>query len=107
MHSENEGMKRANISYFARSNFRDKRTLVGIEQPDRLLHLYVIGKTGVGKSTLIETLARQDLDSDRGFALIDPHGDLAARVFAAMPEEQQSRVVYAREQRTISVGFCD
>lgn len=42
--------------------------------------MYVIGKTGVGKSTLLETLARQDLEQGRGFCLIDPHGDLAVRM---------------------------
>ncbi len=45
--------------------------------PDRLLHTYVIGQTGTGKSTLIENLARQDLDRGQGFCLIDPHGELA------------------------------
>jgi hypothetical protein len=43
------------ISYFARTNFRNRGTLFGIKQTDRLSHLYVIGKTGVGKSTLIES----------------------------------------------------
>ena len=45
--------------------------------PDRLLHTYVIGQTGTGKSTLIENLARQDLNRGQGFCLIDPHGELA------------------------------
>lgn len=81
-------------SFFARTNFRNKHRLVGIEQPDRLSHLYVIGKTGVGKSTLLETLALQDLDAGRGFALIDPHGDLVDRVYAAVPPDMQERVVY-------------
>jgi hypothetical protein len=45
---------------------------------DRLFHLYVIGQTGTGKSTLLRNLARQDAEAGRGFCLIDPHGDLAA-----------------------------
>ncbi|GAA0325969.1 hypothetical protein GCM10009087_40370 [Sphingomonas oligophenolica] len=52
----------------------------GIRQADRFSHIYLIGKTGVGKSTMIEHLARQDLAAGRGFALIDPHGDLAERI---------------------------
>ncbi len=81
-------------SYFARSNFRNKHKLVGIQQADRLSHIYIIGKTGVGKSTLLETLARQDLEAGRGFALIDPHGDLAERVAKQASDDQLDRVVY-------------
>ena len=66
---------RGAISYFARTNFHQKHKLFGIKQADRLSHVYVVGKTGVGKSTLIETLARQDLEAGRGFALVDPHGE--------------------------------
>lgn len=68
------------ISYFARTNFHRRGRLFGIRQRDRLSHVYAIGKTGVGKSTLLEVLARQDLAAGRGFALIDPHGDLAERL---------------------------
>ncbi|MDA7429969.1 type IV secretion system DNA-binding domain-containing protein [Primorskyibacter aestuariivivens] len=49
----------------------------GIRQPDRLLHIYVVGQTGTGKSTLIHNMALQDHRSGRGFCVIDPHGDLA------------------------------
>jgi DNA helicase HerA-like ATPase len=82
------------VSYFARTNFHNGNKPFGIKQPDRLSHVYVIGKTGVGKSTLLETLAREDLVQGRGFALIDPHGDLVERVFAAVPAEHRERVAY-------------
>ena len=82
------------ISYIGRTNFRATHTLFGIRQADRLSHLYVIGKTGVGKSTLLETLALQDLAAGRGFALIDPHGDLAERIFASVTPEQEQCVRY-------------
>lgn len=65
-----------------------------MKQPDRLAHMYVIGKTGTGKSTLIEQLAVQDLSAGRGFALLDPHGDLAERVWAAVPETERQRIQY-------------
>src|SRR6201996_8294885 len=68
------------IAYFATTNHHNRHRLFGIKQTDRLSHIYIIGKTGVGKSTLIETLAKQDLEAGRGFALIDPHGDLVERV---------------------------
>ena len=84
----------SDISYFAQTNARGRRIRFGIKQPDRLSHMYVIGKTGVGKSTLLETLIRQDLAAQRGFALIDPHGDLAERVWDAVPEGRRERVRY-------------
>jgi type IV secretory pathway TraG/TraD family ATPase VirD4 len=84
----------ASISYFACTNHRAKDIPFGIRQSDRLSHTYVIGKTGVGKSTLLETLARQDLNARRDFALIDPHGDLAARVAAYAAAEAPDRVIY-------------
>jgi hypothetical protein len=83
-----------NISYFGRTNFHNGNRLFGIKQPDRLSHVYMIGKTGVGKSTLIETLARQDLSAGRGFALIDPHGDLVENIAANIPPDQAGRVIY-------------
>lgn len=52
--------------------------------PDRLLHLYLIGQTGTGKSTLIENLARQDAAAGRGFCLLDPHGDLASNLSSTL-----------------------
>lgn len=61
---------------------------------DRLLHLHIVGKTGVGKSTFLEGLARQDLLAGRGFALVDPHGDLAEAVIASAREDQRPGIVY-------------
>lgn len=58
------------------------------------MHVYVIGKTGTGKSTLIETMALQDLERGNGFALIDPHGDLVARVAARIPALHRDKVIY-------------
>lgn len=82
------------VSRFARTNFHRSGVLFGIKQADRLSHTYVIGKTGVGKSTLLEVLARQDLAAERGFALVDPHGDLVERVYAAVPPHLRDRVIY-------------
>lgn len=76
------------------SNFRRSATPIRIAQSDRLSHLYVVGKTGVGKSTLLELLLRQDVIAGRGFALIDPHGDLAERVWAWTPEALRDRITY-------------
>jgi energy-coupling factor transporter ATP-binding protein EcfA2 len=83
-----------NISYIARTNHRRSNVLFGIKQADRLQHVYIIGQTGVGKSTLLKTLALQDFHAGRGFALIDPHGDMVEELWAAMPEPLRERVCY-------------
>lgn len=82
------------VTYFARANFRDDRRLIGIRQRDRLSHMYIIGKTGTGKSTLLATMARQDLVAGQGFALLDPHGDLVERVLSFVTDEQRERLIY-------------
>lgn len=82
------------VSYFARIDFRDDRRLFGIKQPDRLFHTYAIGKTGTGKTTLLETLIRQDITAGRGVALIDPHGDLAERLAAFVPANRREDLRY-------------
>lgn len=66
----------------------------GIQQADRLQHLYIIGKTGVGKSSLLSQMAMQDILAGRGIAVIDPHGDLAERLIATIPPKRQAEVVY-------------
>ncbi len=69
------------ISFFAVTASRPKHRHFGIRQADRAFHMHVIGKTGTGKTTLLENLVRQDIDAGRGVTLIDPHGDLAERVW--------------------------
>jgi len=54
----------------------------GILQPDRLMHMYIIGQTGVGKTTFMHNMMQQDLAASRGFCFIDPHGDLAEELAA-------------------------
>jgi DNA helicase HerA-like ATPase len=87
-------MELSAISYFARTNHRAANVPFGIKQADRLSHIYLIGKTGVGKSTLLETLAKQDLNARRGFALIDVHGDLVAAIAQSATTDELERVVY-------------
>jgi type IV secretory pathway TraG/TraD family ATPase VirD4 len=83
------------ITYFGKTNARESRyRRFGIKEKDRLLHLYVIGRTGTGKSTMLETMIRQDIVRGEGCALIDPHGDLVARVAAFAAKCGRSDVVY-------------
>lgn len=68
--------------------------MLAIWDSDRNHHLYIVGQTGVGKSSLVEVLVRQDIKSTSGFALLDPHGDLAVRVAKhAAPEDGQRAVI--------------
>lgn len=80
----------SNISLFARTNARHTSLKFGLKQADRLFHVYAIGKTGTGKSTLLETLALQDIRAGRGCAVIDPHGDLISRLARSIPENRKA-----------------
>ena len=80
--------------HFARTNARRPFRSFGIKQSDRFSHMYVIGKTGVGKTTLLETLFHQDLEAGNGCALIDPHGDFVERVAGSVPSHRKADVVY-------------
>lgn len=86
-------MRRKPISYFAVTNGR-KKIRFGIKNDDRLFHLYMIGKTGTGKSTLLETIAQQDIRQGHGVCVIDPHGDLAERLVAYIPEDRMNDLIY-------------
>lgn len=72
----------------------DEPKLVLLHPEDRAQHLYVVGKTGLGKSTLLRNLILQDLYAGRGVGLLDPHGDLAREVLDAIPKERTGEVLY-------------
>ncbi len=82
------------VTYFAATDSRGKRVPFGIKAKDRDRHMYVIGKTGMGKSTLLENLAIQDLQCGEGLAFIDPHGGTVERLLDYVPESRINDVVY-------------
>lgn len=82
------------ITYLGRTNFRDDRRIFGIKRADRRAHMYIVGKTGTGKSTLLETMIRQDIENGEGAALVDPHGDLAEKILSAVPDCRKDDVIY-------------
>jgi hypothetical protein len=82
------------VTKFAQTNFRNDRRLFGIRRRDRRAHMYVIGKTGTGKSTLLQTLIRQDINNGEGLALLDPHGDLIDHLLTGIPEHRKSDLIY-------------
>lgn len=85
---------RNNLTYFAESNYYSKRVLFGIKQEDRLLHTYIIGKTGTGKTNLLQTHIIQDINFGRGFCLMDIHGDLIKSIFSNIPRNREKDIVY-------------
>ena len=87
-------MLSGNVTHFAQADFRNVQRVFGIKDDDCFSHVYVIGKTGTGKSTLLETMALQDVRRGAGLALIDPHGDLVERIASQIPDWRQRDVVY-------------
>ncbi|MEQ9263118.1 MAG: type IV secretory system conjugative DNA transfer family protein [Owenweeksia sp.] len=83
-----------NICYFAQTNFRNTRKRFGIRLPDRLYHFYITGKTGTGKTTLLHTKLRQDVQNGHGLCLIDVHGDLIKEVLKSIPEYRKPDITY-------------
>src|SRR5581483_8378204 len=82
------------ITYFGETDARNKRIRFGIKAKDRLKHVYVIGKTGMGKSTLLENMAIQDIQNGEGMAFIDPHGGTAEKLLDYVPENRIKDVLY-------------
>ncbi|MFA5933618.1 MAG: type IV secretory system conjugative DNA transfer family protein [Candidatus Paceibacterota bacterium] len=82
------------ITYFAETDFRNKQARFGIKAKDRTRHMYVIGKTGMGKSTILENMAIQDIQNGEGLAFIDPHGGTAEKLLDYVPEHRIKDVVY-------------
>lgn len=82
------------ITFFAKTDARGKEVPFGIKAKDRQRHLYVVGKTGMGKSTMLENMAAQDIQNGEGIAFIDPHGSTAETLLEYVPEERIGDVVY-------------
>lgn len=82
------------ITFFAKTNFRNQNVKFGIKSSDRQRHVYVIGKTGMGKTTLLENIVMQDIANGHGVAYIDPHGDTAEKLIKAIPAHRINDVVY-------------
>lgn len=91
--TESEEEKRE-INFFARTEFKNKTTTFGIKRSDRRKHLYIIGKTGTGKSTLIANMAINDMKNREGMAIIDPHGDLSEVLLNYVPSYRINDVAY-------------
>lgn len=82
------------VTPIAITNWRDIRQQFGIKQKNRRGHMYIIGKTGTGKSNLIANMAISDIENNYGIALIDPHGDLAEILLSSIPPNRKNDVIY-------------
>jgi Type IV secretory pathway, VirD4 components len=87
-------MANENIAVFAQTTFRNEFKKFGIKTDDRRRHMYLIGKTGMGKSTVLENMIVDDIRAGRGVAVCDPHGDLAEKIIQFIPPERVKDVVY-------------
>ncbi len=84
----------SDITLFAATNYRGVKRPFGIKLDDRRRHMYVIGKTGMGKSTMLENMVIQDIRAGRGLAVVDPHGDLVEKILNYIPSYRINDVVY-------------
>lgn len=82
------------VTVFAETTFRNRAQKFGIKIDDRRRHMYLIGKTGMGKSTVQENMIVEDIRAGRGVAVVDPHGDLAEKIIEYIPNERINDVVY-------------
>ncbi len=82
------------ITPIGKVNFRNDERIFGIYDKDRLGHIYAIGKTGVGKSTLLLNMAVSDIERNNGFCIIDPHGDIAENILNYIPKDRIEDVIY-------------
>ena len=82
------------ITYFGETDFRNEKTKFGIKNKDRSRHVYVIGKTGMGKSTLLEHMAVQDILNGEGMCFVDPHGSTVDLLLEYVPEHRVKDIVY-------------
>jgi len=82
------------IAVFAQTTYRNEFKKFGIKSDDRRRHMYLIGKTGMGKSTILENMIVGDIRAGHGVAVVDPHGDLAEKIIEFIPPGRIQDVVY-------------
>jgi hypothetical protein len=101
---------RKHINLFARTQFKNEQQIYGLRRPDRRRHMYVIGKTGTGKSTLLANMAINDLKNNEGLCVIDPHGDLIETLLDYIPSHRINDVVYfdpADAEKTVKINLFE
>lgn len=87
-------MNNEEITIFAETDFRNQKRRFGIKNDDRRRHIYIIGKTGTGKTTLLENMAIQDIQRGNGVGIVDPHGEFAEKMLDFVPSNRINNVIY-------------
>jgi len=87
-------MANSEINFFAETTFRNIRKKFGIKTDDRRRHVYIIGKTGMGKTAMIQNMAIQDIQDGKGVGFIDPHGEAAEALLDYIPSNRINDVIY-------------
>ena len=82
------------INFFAATNFRNQKRKFGIKTDDRRRHMYVVGKTGMGKTTMLENMIINDINAGHAVAVVDPHGDTADKLLDYIPANRINDVIY-------------
>ncbi len=82
------------INFFGETTFRNQRKKFGIKTDDRRRHVYVVGKTGMGKTEMILNMVIQDIQAGKGLGFVDPHGEAAERLLDFIPSKRINDVIY-------------
>jgi len=91
---DNEIPHNRDITYFARTNFRSTDEIFGIKRKDRRQHMYILGKSGTGKSVLLSNLIVQNIENGEGVCVVDPHGELVEEILHLIPDHRVKDVIY-------------
>ncbi len=106
LRKKDETIEKPEICLFGLTSFRNQLRRFGIKLDDRRRHMYVIGKTGMGKTTLMENMVLSDVYAGHGVGLIDPHGDFAEKIINYIPAHRINDVVYFNPaDRDFPIGF--
>ena len=98
--------KNRDITYFAKTNFRSTNNVFGIKRRDRRQHMYILGKSGTGKSVLLSNLIVQNIENGEGVCVVDPHGELVEEILNLIPEHRAKDVIYFNPADTdFHIGF--
>jgi CxxC-x17-CxxC domain-containing protein len=98
--------KHPDITYFAETYYRDTKQQFGIKRRDRRQHMYILGKSGTGKSTMLSNMMIQDVARGEGLCVVDPHGELVESLLAMIPEHRMDDVIYFNPSDTdFHMGF--
>jgi len=91
---ENEIPHNRDITYFGKTNFRNSDAVFGIKRKDRRQHMYILGKSGTGKSVLLSNLIVQNIQNGEGVCVVDPHGETVEEILNLIPEHRIKDVIY-------------